>query len=71
MKKKRKYEVQFPINWENGHCCLCKFPLIIYPTKFDVSLKNMSYRDFIILKEHRFLRNIFSEDLLKKSVKKY
>ena len=66
MKKKRKYEVEFPINWENGCCCLCKFPLIINPMKFDVSLENMSYSNCIILKEHKFLRNIFSEeDLLK------
>ena len=66
MKKKRKYEVEFPIDWENGCCCLCKFPLITNPTTFDVSLENMSYSDFIILKEHKFLRNIFSEeDLLK------
>ena len=65
-KKKRKYEVEFPVDWENGCCCLCKFPLIINPTKFDVSLENMSYSNFIILKEHKFLRNIFSEeDLLK------
>ena len=34
--------------------------------KFDVSLENISNNDFIILKEHKFLRNIFSEeDLLK------
>ena len=66
MKKKRKYEVEFPIDWENGCCCLCKFPVITNPTTFDVSLENMSYSDFIILKEHKFLRNIFSEeDLLK------
>ena len=34
-KKKRKCEVEFPIDWENGRCCLCKF--VINPTKFDVS----------------------------------
>ena len=32
----------------------------------------MSYSDFIILKEHKFLRNIFSEeDLLKKKASRY
>ena len=67
MKKKRKYEVEFPIDWENGCCCFCKFLLIINPVIFDVSLENMSNSDFIILKEHKFLRNIFSEeDLLKR-----
>ena len=50
MKKKRKCEVGFPVDWENGCCCLCKFSLIINATKFDVSLENM------ILKEHKFLR---------------
>ena len=54
--KKRKCEVGFPVDWENGRCCLCKFSLIINATKFDVSLENMSYSDFIILKEHKFLR---------------
>ena len=68
MKKKRKYEVEFPIDWENGRCCLYKFPLIINLMKFDVSLENMPRSDFIILKEHKFLRNIFSEDLLKTKV---
>ena len=37
--RKRKYEVEFPIDLENGRCCLCKFPLIINPTKFDFSLE--------------------------------
>ena len=68
MKKKGKYEVEFPfpIDWENGLRCLCKFLLKINPTKLDTSLENMSHSDFIILKEPKFLRNIFSEkDLLK------
>ena len=58
-KKKRKYKVEFPVDWGKGRCCLCKFPLIINPPKFDVSLENMSHSDFIILKEHKFLRNVF------------
>ena len=65
-KKKRKYEVEFLIDWGNGRCYLYKFLLIINPTKFYVSLENMYYSDFIILKEHNILRNIFSEeDLIK------
>ena len=57
MKKKRKYKIEFSIDWENGGCCLCKF--VVYSTKFNVSLEIMAYSDFIILKEHKFLRNIF------------
>ena len=40
--------------------------------KFNVSLESMSNSDFIILKEHKFLRNIFSEeDLLKTKTLRY
>ena len=31
------YKVEFSIDWGIGCCCLCKFPLIINPPKFDVS----------------------------------
>ena len=57
--KKRKYAVEFPINLENGRCCLCKFWIITNPTKFDVSLENMSYSNFIILKEQIFREYFF------------
>ena len=40
-------------------------------TNFDVNKNAMSYADFIIFKEHKFLRNIFSnEELLKTDVLK-
>ena len=65
-KEKENMELNFLQIEKMVAFCLCKFLLIINPTKFDVSLENMSYSDFIILKEHKFLRNIFSEeDLLK------
>ena len=32
---KRVYELAHPINWTNGHCCLCPFPLEINPTAYD------------------------------------
>ena len=42
------------------------FPLIINPTKFDFGLENMFNINSLILKEHKFSRNSFSEeDLLK------
>ena len=40
-------------------------------TSFDVNKNAMLYADFIIFKEHKFLRNIFSnEELLKTDVLK-
>ena len=44
------------------------FPCHINPTTFDVEKKKMSYGDFIIKKEHKFLRNIFSEEELMSSL---
>ena len=58
---KRKYEIENPIDWIEGRSCLCKFPLKINPTNFNATTKQMSYADFVIFKEHKFLRNIFSE----------
>ena len=53
---KRNYEIENPINWESDRCRLCNFPLHINPTVSDVSKE---YENFIIQKEHKFLRNFF------------
>ena len=58
---KRKYEIENPIDWIESRCCICKFPLKINPKNFDATTEQMSYADFVIFKEHKFLRNIFSE----------
>ena len=66
IESKNEFERKNPINWENGECVLCRFPLEANPT--NPQNEKMSYGDFIIKKEHMFLRNIFSkEELLKSS----
>ena len=65
--QKRKYEINHPINWKRDRCCLCPFPLKINPITFDADEKTMSYADFIICKEQKFLRNIFISDKLSKT----
>ena len=62
---KNEFESENPIQWENGECVICRFPLATNPTAFENEKK--SYGDFIIKKEHMFLRNIFSKDELAKS----
>ena len=64
---KRKYEIEHPIDWLQDRCCLCTFPLEINATSYEADEKTMSYADFIIFKEHRFKRNIFSCDELGKT----
>ena len=66
IESKNEFERENPIDWENGECVLCRFPLEANPTSPEN--EKMSYGDFIIKKEHMFLRNIFSkEELLKSS----
>ena len=65
--KRRDYETENPIDWENDNCKICNFPLHVNPTTFDVEKEKMSYGDFIIKKEHKFLRNIFSKKELMSS----
>ena len=55
--KLRKYEN--PIDWSHDPCSICTFPQEINAAKFDVDSQTMSYVDFIIFKEHMFLRYIF------------
>ena len=65
--KRRDYETENLIDWENDNCKICNFPLHVNPTTFDVEKEKMSYCDFIIKKEHKFLRNIFCEKELMSS----
>ena len=65
--RKREYEIKNPINWESDKCWVCNFPLHINPTVLNVQKQKMSYGDFIIEKEHKFLRNIFSKKELEGS----
>ena len=65
LQSKSEFEKENPIDWENGECVLCRFPLEANPTTSENG--KMSYGDFIIKKEHMFLRNIFSEEELLKS----
>ena len=60
-------KIKHPIDWSQDRCCLCTFPLEINPTTYEADEKTMSYSDFIIFKEHKFLSNIFSSDELAKT----
>ena len=66
LEEKKNYEVIYPIDWENGKCEICTFPLHVKPSE-KVNSEKMSYGDFIIQKEHKFLRNVLSKEDLEKS----
>ena len=66
LSEKKNYEIHNPIDWENGKCQICTFPLDVKPSE-KINDKEMTYGDFIIQKEHKFLRNVLSEEQLAKS----
>ena len=59
---KMVYEQKNPINWKKDKCFICKMPLKIEPTSFKMPDDEMSYGVFVIQFEHKFVRNIFTND---------
>ena len=64
---KNKYERKNPINWEEDKCVICKMSLKIEATNYNTSNPKMSYGDFFIRFEHKFLRNIYSDEEIRQS----
>ena len=65
LQEEKDYELKNPIDWENGKCSICTFPLDVKPS--EKLNEKITYGDFIIQKEHKFLRNVLSKEDLKKS----
>ena len=59
---KFRYERNFPIDWQNYKCLICKFPLKVEPTNYQTPDDEMTFGDFIIRYEHKFLRNIYTKE---------
>ena len=59
--KNLRYESENPINWKTDKCVICKFPIKLEPTNFETPDDEMSFRDFVIRYEYKFLRNIYTE----------
>lgn len=56
-----------PINWRKEKCCVYNFKLSLAPINYRTPSNEMTYGDFYIRLEHKFLRNICSKKDLKKS----
>ena len=61
------YEQKNSINWEKDKCVICKMPLKIEPTSFEMPDDKMTYGDFVIRFEHKFIRNIYTSKQIKQS----
>ena len=58
--KKMRFESQNPINWKENKCVICKFPLKLKLTNYLTPDNEMTFCDFMIRFEHKFLRNIYT-----------
>ena len=65
--RKIAYKAKNPINWDKDKCYICNFPMQINCKGPHVPNLKMSYTDFYIRFEHKFLRNIYSREELASS----
>ena len=65
LREKIDYERSHSVDLVNDKCCICKFPLQINAKGIQATAKEMSYVDFYIRKEYKFLRNVLPEEELK------
>ena len=59
---KNQYERNNPIDWNKDKCVTCQMPLKVDPTNHKTPSMEMSYGDFFIRFEHKFLRNIYLDE---------
>ena len=65
--KKLRYEAKSLINWEKDKCVICKFPMKLERTNFKTTDDELFLGDFVIRYEHKFLRNIYTDEQIKDS----
>ena len=61
---KMNYKQQNQIDYQTANCIICKIPLKIESTNAKTLDPNMSFGDFIICYEYKFLRNIYTQEQL-------
>ena len=61
------YKQKNSINWKKDKCVICKMPLKFEPTSFEMPDDEMTYGDFVIRFEHKFIRNIYTIEQIKQS----
>ena len=65
--QKIRYKKQNLVNWKTDKCLICRFPLRVEPKNFKTPDDEISFRDFVIRYEHKFLRNINANEQIKES----
>ena len=63
--KKLRYEKQNPVNCKTDKCVIVNSHLKVEPINFKTPDDEMSFGDFVIRYEHKFLRNIYTNEQIK------
>ena len=63
--KKLRYESQNLINWQTTKCVISKFPIKLKPTNYLTPDNEMTFGDFGIRYEYKFLRNIYTTEQIR------
>ena len=64
---KNQYGKKHPIDWQRDKCAICKFLLKVDPLGYKIPNSKISYGNFFIRYEHKFLRNIYSDSKIAES----
>ena len=64
---KMQYERNNSVNWKNDKSVLCKMPPTVEQTNVKTPDDEMTYGDFVIRFEHKFVRNIYTSEQIKES----
>ena len=59
--EKMQFESKNKIDWKKDKCIICKFPMKLEPTNYLTPDSEITYGDYVIRYEHKFLRNIYTE----------
>ena len=66
MRSKQEYKKKNPADFSSTKCVICNFNIALATTNGPF-FQDMTYSDFVVKKEHHFLRNILDPDELKLS----
>ena len=62
-----RYEAKNKIDWKKNKCVICKFLMKLDPTNYLTADCQMTFGDFIIRYEHKFLRSIYTAEQISQS----
>ena len=63
--KKLRYESQNLINWQTTKWVISKFPIKFKPTNYLTPENEMTFGDFVIRYDYKFLRNIYTTEQIR------